>query len=80
MCVCVFIHACIGNVSKCRVLNKMLQIFAVQWTGFFSTKNTVERQLSKLIATKEARLFYCLECMRILSSNTVIDLGMICKW
>jgi len=43
-------------------------------------KNTVECQLSELTATKEARLIYCLECMRILSSNTVIDLGMICKW
>jgi hypothetical protein len=61
----------------------MLQFFSGQWTGFFSVKNIVDRQLSELIVTKEAWLIYCLDnqiCMRILSSNTVIDLGMICKW
>jgi len=61
----------------------MLQFLSVQWTGFFSVKNTIEHQLSELIGTKKARLIYCFDnqtCMRILSSDTVIDLGMICKW
>jgi len=61
----------------------MLEFFCVQWTGFFSVKNTVDHQLSELIATKEAWLIYCLDnqtCMRILSSTTLIDLGIICKW